>query len=444
MLLLVPFVLLKGRLRLKSWLAEHVSIDPAAMPWNEALLAHVRSEKANGRRIVLATAAHKSIAHSLAKYLNLFDDVLATDDRVNLKASAKLSAIESLIRGPFVYAGDSRADHAVWKGAEGAISIGIPPEEIHRRAGRKIPIELYQPRSRVRISELLRAFRVHQWVKNVLLFVPALTAFSFLDPGRLAAVLLGFLSFSLVASATYLVNDLLDLASDRQHPRKRNRPMASGRLSIPNALVLMALLGVGGALLALQVSFSFLLVLAGYVVTTLAYSLHLKQYVLLDVIGLAVLYTIRIGAGAVALNVALSPWLMAFSMFLFLSLALVKRCAELVSLRGEGKDATVGRDYREGDLVVLWPLGVGAALVASLVFGLFIVDPSTQDRFAHPAWLWGVASLLVYWLGRLWIKTARGTMHDDPVVYAFADRGSRTTILAIVFVFIVARLGLPG
>jgi 4-hydroxybenzoate polyprenyltransferase len=251
-------------------------------------------------------------------------------------------------------------------------------------------------------------------------------------------MVLAFLAFSFAASATYVVNDLWDLESDRAHPRKRLRPFASARLPILHGLAVAAGALLLAFVLAFVVSTSFFLMLLLYLALTSAYSWALKEYVLIDVLMLSLLYTLRILAGSVAVGIATSSWLLAFSVFMFLSLALVKRCAELVSLGESGAEATRGRDYRVTDLVVLWPLGVGAALSAVVVFGLFVSAPETQSRYGTPAMLWLVAIGLIYWLARLWVKTSRGEMHDDPVVYAIKDRGSRVTLFVMIVVMLAA------
>ncbi len=270
--------------------------------------------------------------------------------------------------------------------------------------------------------------RVHQWAKNLLLFVPLLTGFAFLDPAKFLTIVGAFVAFSLAASATYMVNDLWDLDNDRAHPRKCQRPFASGRITIKAGVGVAAmLLGVALALAA-WLSSNFLLMLVTYLVLTCAYSWVLKEYVLIDVIMLSILYTVRIIAGSVAAGVSVSPWLLAFSVFMFLSLALVKRCAELVSLNQLGHKAASGRDYRVSDMTVLWPLGCSASLSAVVILGLFISAPETQARYATVQLLWLVAVGLVYWIGRVWIKTSRGEMHDDPLVFAMKDFGSGVTI----------------
>lgn len=235
-----------------------------------------------------------------------------------------------------------------------------------------------------------------------------------------------------------MVNDLWDLENDRRHPRKRYRPFASAKISIPRGISVAFICLMAAFALAGLVSASFFAMLFAYLILTSAYSWVLKEYVLIDVLMLSLLYTLRILAGSVAIGVATSSWLLAFSVFLFLSLALVKRCAELVTLGESGASATRGRDYRVSDLVVLWPLGVGAALSAVVVFGLFISSPETQQRYATPQLLWIVALGLIYWLSRLWIKTSRGEMHDDPVVFAIKNKGSRIAVIAMVCTMVAA------
>jgi 4-hydroxybenzoate polyprenyltransferase/phosphoserine phosphatase len=436
-LLRLPLWLLKGRAEFKEVVAAHASIATQSLPYREALLDYLRQEKASGRQIVLATAAHQSIADGVSAHLGLFDNVLATQAGHNLKGKVKLKAIQESVGDAFVYAGDSHFDLPIWKAAKAAVLVGVSPgtAELVRR---DVPIEREFPKDGLGFSVWLQALRVHQWLKNLLLFVPLLTAFSFLEAGKLATMALAFLAFSFAASATYMVNDLWDLENDRAHPRKRLRPFASAKLPI-----LLGLSVAGGALLlalvmAFSVSKGFLLMLLLYLILTSAYSWVLKEYVLIDVIMLSLLYTLRILAGSVAVGISTSSWLLAFSVFIFLSLALVKRCAELVSLEQNEAESTRGRDYCAKDLVVLWPLGVGAALSAVVIFGLFISAPETRGHYASPQLLWLVAIGLIYWLARLWIKTSRGEMHDDPVVYAIKDRGSRVAVFSMIVLMLIA------
>lgn len=436
-LLRLPLWLLKGRAGFKEAIASSAQIGPAHLPYRDDFVEYLRSQKAVGRRLVLATAAHHSIASAVASHIAIFDEVLATQTGNNLKAEAKLHAIQQSVGKPFVYAGDSSADLCIWRAAEAAILVNVS-DRVARLVKQHVPVEREFSQPRIGLKTWLRALRVHQWLKNLLIFVPLLTAFSFTDLAKVASSLIAFFAFSLAASANYVINDLWDLENDRAHPRKRFRPFASAQIPISYGLVVSAGCLLVALLFAAVVSKNFLLVLGFYLLLTTAYSSVLKEYVLVDVILLSLLYTLRILAGAVAIGIAVSSWLLAFSVFIFLSLALVKRCTELVTLDEIGVAATRGRDYRVGDLVVLWPLGVGAALAAVVVFGLFISAPETQPRYATPQLLWLVAVGLIYWLARLWIKTSRGEMHDDPVIYAIKDRGSRVTVMAMLATILVA------
>jgi 4-hydroxybenzoate polyprenyltransferase/phosphoserine phosphatase len=436
-LLRLPFWLLKGRAAFKEAVASHTSIAVEQLPYHESLLAYLRGEKEQGRRIILATAAHKSIAEGISAHLGLFDGVLATDLGRNLKGRTKLEAIREEVGKEFVYAGDSHADIPIWKAAQAAVLVGMS-SGLANSIRRDVQIEREFPKEAMGFSLWLRALRVHQWLKNLLIFVPLLTAFSFMEVGKLAMVTVAFLAFSFAASATYMVNDLWDLDNDRAHLHKRLRPFASAKIPILHGLAVAVCSLVLAFVLAISVSRGFFLMLLLYVVLTSAYSWMLKKYVLLDVLILSLLYTLRILAGSVAIGVATSSWLLAFSVFMFLSLALVKRCSELVSLDQIGKDATRGRDYRVADLVVLWPLGVGSALSAVVIFGLFISAPDTQSRYATPQLLWLVGLGLVYWLARLWIKTSRGEMHDDPMVYAITNPTSYVTVVGMIATMLAA------
>jgi 4-hydroxybenzoate polyprenyltransferase len=436
-LLRLPVWVLKGRSGFKESVASGVTIAAGRLPYSEPLLAYLRGERAKGRPIILATAAHRSIAERVSAHLGLFDSVLATEGGRNLKGSAKLDAIRKHVGDDFVYAGDSRADVPIWNAAKAAVLVGVSGRTASLVSGR-VPIERQFPREGSEARVWLRALRIHQWSKNLLVFVPLLTAFSFVELSKLVTISIAFLALSLAASATYIANDLHDLEADRAHPRKRLRPFANGRLSIVHGLVVATTSLLLAFLLAFAVSGGFVAMLLSYVVLTSAYSWLLKQQVVMDVLMLSLLYTLRILAGSVAVGIVPSTWLLAFSVFIFLSLALVKRCAELVTLGKMGAAGTRGRDYQVGDLVVLWPLGVGAAMSAVVVFGLFISAPDTHGRYATPSLLWLVAVGLVYWLARLWIKTCRGEMHDDPVIYAIKDRGSRVTIFAMVVTTLAA------
>lgn len=436
-LLCIPIWMMKGRECLMEAVATRARISVEDLPYRLPLLDYLRKERQRGRTIVLATAAHHSIALRVASFLGLFDHVLATGAGHDFKGKEKLQAIREKVGPTFAYAGDSRTDVPIWRAAQAAVLVDVPGD-MARAIRQEVQVEREFPGESGGLGMWIRALRIHQWLKNLLLFVPLLTAFSFFELGKLTSSIVAFLAFSVAASATYIVNDLWDLDNDRAHPRKRQRPFASARLPILKGLAVAACALLLAFVLAIFVSKTFFLMLLTYLVMTSAYSWMVKEYVLMDVLMLSQLYTLRILAGSVAIGTDTSDWLLAFSGFMFLSLALVKRCTELISLQGSGKSAASGRDYQTSDLVVLWPLGVGAALCAVVVFGLFISAPETQARYGTPRMLWLVAMGLIYWLARLWVKTSRGEMYDDPVVFAIKDRGSRITVIVMVTVMLAA------
>ncbi len=439
MALLLPFWLMRGRAVMKSRIAHYVQPRVSSLPLRQDVVDFLVAEKARGRTLVLATAAHHSIADAVAARLGIFDAVLATTDRVNLKGKRKLAALQQHYPQGFVYAGDCSADLPIWAAAQGVILVGVPAG-VGKRVRNKHAVEREFFASRRGLVTWLKALRVHQWAKNLLLLAPLLTGFVFLESGWMVPMILAVGSFCLAASATYLVNDLWDLDSDRAHPRKCKRPFAAASIGIAQGLVVAALLLLSAFVMAALVSASFAGMLALYLVLTSAYSWSLKRYVLIDVIMLSVLYTLRIVAGAVALDRAVSSWLLAFSVFVFLGLALVKRCSELVSMQKLNLHAAHGRDYRIADLVVLWPFGCATSVAAVVVFGLFISAPETVARYGSPELLWLSALGLVYWQARMWIKTSRGEMHDDPLVFTIRDQGSRITVLLIVASLLAAHL----
>lgn len=424
-----------GRAHFKEGVADLAGISPASLPWREDLIEYIQSERARGRRIALATAAHESIAQGVAQHLGLFDDVLCTRNGVNLKGEAKLAAIREKFGAHFCYAGDSKADRPIWQAATRSILVG-PAVKYQQTLG--VTIERTFADSVSKPAAWMRALRPHQWLKNLLIFVPLLTAFAFSDLQKLLFATLVFAAFCMAASATYLINDLMDVSSDRLHPRKKTRPFARGDLPLPQGLgAAVLLLGCGIATASLVSTRSMWLV-AGYFAITTLYSSVIKRIVVLDVLTLAMLYTWRVLAGAVAISVVVSPWLFAFSTFTFMGLALVKRCSELVALQAVGGKASFGRDYSVNDLPVLWPLGIGASLCSVVVFGLYIgaLQPTVQYASRELLWLDGL--LLLYWTARMWIKTVRGQMHDDPILFALKDPVSLATVTAMVLTAVVA------
>lgn len=438
-LLMLPIWLLRGRAVLKQELARRVSLDPAALPYETRLLEYLRGERARGRRLVLATATDRVVAEAVARHVGLFDEVLASDGTTNLKGPRKAAALVSRFgQSGFVYAGNDRPDLRVWGQAGGAVVVNARPGLAQTvRAGG--PVELELPRQSSAARALARACRPHQWLKNLLVFVPIVTSGAV---GQVQDWLLGiaaFLAFSLVASSIYLLNDLSDLAADRAHPRKSRRPLASGALDIRLALLAApVLLAVGGWI---AWSTGILWVLLVYVVTSTGYSMRLKEFPLVDMFALATLYTLRLYAGGEATGHPVSNWLLAFSIFLFLGLAAVKRVAELQSQakREDGAKQLARRGYLVDDAQIVMMMGVASSFVASLVLALYVQNQWIAGRAGGSAELfWLLVPLALLWQCRLWLATARGYMDDDPIVYAARDWVSQLVAVAGFVVFITA------
>lgn len=429
-----------GKARLKANLAEEVYVDVANLPFNEAVLEWLREEKSQGRSLVLATATHRIYAEKIGKHLGLFDRVLATEHATNLSASRKRDALIDVYgKEGFDYAGNSHDDVKVWEAANAAIVVD-PDRGVARRAEAVANnVKVMNTRSGI-AKAWMKQLRLHQWLKNLLIFVPLVAAHKTGSLPLLTNALLAFFFFSLCASSVYLLNDLLDLNEDRNHPRKKFRPFAAGTLSIKSGIIVFPLL----LLAAFAGSFVFLppmftAGLALYYIVTLAYSLLLKRLVIIDVVTLAVLYTIRIIAGSLATGLELTFWLLAFSMFMFLSLAIVKRYAELRMVKNNGVDEKVsGRGYYPADLEMLSSLGAASGYLSVMVLALYIQEASTAHLYSHPKYIWLACPLLLFWVSRTWMLTHRGHMHDDPVVFAVKDRVSLLTGALMLLVFWLA------
>lgn len=435
---LIPFWLLRGKAYLKQQIAQRVSVNCALLPYHGLFLEYLKAEAASGRRIILATASDRRLAQSVASHLGFFAHVLASDGETNLKGHGKLDAILSQCAdNAFGYAGNAHVDVPILSRAHHAILVN--PDKGVREKLSKSPATIRIFEERVAgLMPYLKALRVHQWLKNVLLFVPLITAHQWGNPSAIANVLLAFVSFSLTASSMYVLNDLLDLSSDRAHPRKRKRPFAAGDIPLARGGVLMLVALTLGVLLAMTVSWAFTGILLFYLTVTLAYSWHLKTFVLIDVMVLAGLYTLRVIAGAIAISVTPSFWLLAFSIFVFLSLALVKRCTELITVQETNGTATRGRDYRVSDLDYLRSMGTASGYLSVLVLALFINSTDVATRYSHPQVLWLLCPAVLYWISRIWIKAGRNEVDDDPLVFSIRDRGSRYVLLFTVVVAMLA------
>ncbi|MGV8998263.1 MAG: UbiA family prenyltransferase [Parvibaculaceae bacterium] len=435
----LPFWLLRGKAGFKAAIARRIKFDAAALPYRKDFVEWLRSEAAAGRMLVLASGANERIARAVADHLGFFADIVASRDARNLTGAAKAEALTERF-GIFDYAGNAPVDLAVWHAARLSYACGNSPSGVVPFA-RDIRFERVFPLQRQsRMVLWLRALRVHQWVKNTLIFVPLVLGHQLGDLGKLSTLCFAFVAFNLVSSSVYILNDLLDLVADRAHPRKSKRPFASGHLPLGGGLALWPVLLITGFGLALFTSLPFAAVLALYYGLTVAYSFELKRRALVDVFSLASLYTLRIIAGGVAAVVELSPWLLAFSVFIFLSLAIVKRVAELHTLHERGVNEPVGRGYHHGDIIMLEMLGVAAGYASVVVLSLYVSAPEARLLYAHHQLLWLFAPLVLLWISRVWLLTHRGEMHDDPIVFALKDGPSRLVGIMAVLVFQLASI----
>jgi 4-hydroxybenzoate polyprenyltransferase/phosphoserine phosphatase len=435
----------QGKAGFKRRLADAVRPEPARLPYREDFLQFLRDEHARGRPLVLASAADARIVREVAEHIGVFSDTLGTEGGPNLSRERKREAIaaHALAAGhsQWAYAGNSADDLAVWQGSAQAVTVNTPASVLRQLRQQHPDAQVFE-RQPLRLRTVLRAIRLKQWAKNALLFIPLLAAHATAAEAW-GAVALGFVAFGLCASATYLFNDLLDLPSDRVHRIKRLRPLAAGTLSIPSAVGLGAAMLVLAFALALAVSPGFAAMLLLYTAITLAYSMYLKRLPLVDVLVLAALYTLRIGAGAVAAQVMPSNWLLAISVFLFLSLALVKRCAELEETIAD-QDASLapGRGYRPSDLPSLRGMGMSSGFLSVMVLTLYIDSQHGRAQYAQPEWLWAAAPVLLLWIMRIWLKTGRRELQgEDPLQFALRDYFSWLTLAMLMGVGFLAITG---
>ncbi len=426
----------EGKAALKHYLADVAQIDVTMLPYDDEVIAYIRAWRASGGRTALVTATDDKIAQSIADHLKFFDEVHGSNGSENLKGPNKARfLIETYGEKQFSYIGDSQADLDVWKHAKRAITVNLSSALRAKASSVADEVEHLTTHTSRPIAYFM-AVRPHQWLKNALVFLPMLAAHQ-LDGPTFMVSLLAFVAFCLIASSVYIVNDLLDLGADRAHPRKRERPFAAGSIPIASGMwMAVGLLGIG-AVIAVLLGPAFFGVLLGYYILTTGYSLYLKRRIIVDICVLAGLYTARIVAGGAATGIPLSVWLLAFSIFFFLSLAAVKRQAELVDSARRGKLKATGRGYHTEDLPIISMISISAGYVAVLVMALYVNSPAVTELYNHPEALWGACTILLYWITRTVLLAHRGAMHDDPLVYAAKDRISQACFLGSL-AFVVA------
>lgn len=438
----LPFWLIQGKARLKRELAQRVQFDPSLLPYNEELVEWLRQEKSRGRKLILCTASDQYYALKIAQHLDLFQDVIATNNERNLAGKNKEEELVLRFgKSGFDYAGNSSTDLPVWGSANAAIIVN---------ASSKLKTNVSIQSRVVKIIDgpiqgakvWLKALRVHQWLKNILLFMPMVAAHKIGILATWQSLFLAFFSFSLCASSVYLMNDLLDLESDRTHPRKKKRPFASGVLSVWKGVVAAPFLLCFSFLFARQVGLEFLIWLVVYFLITCIYSIGLKRVIMLDCLTLAVLYTLRVIAGTAAIDMQLTFWILAFSVFLFLSLAFIKRYAELEVQLHAGKDKIHGRGYLTTDITLIQSMGIGSGYLSVLVLALYLNSDAVLKLYQTPEMVWGSVIVLLYWISHMWMQAHRGEMHDDPLVFAVKDKASVIAGLMFALTLVLGTLKL--
>lgn len=437
-LLAVAMRLLQGRAYFKEALSRRVTLAPGLLPYNREVLAFLREEKAKGRRLILATGANRGIASRIAKHLGLFDEVIASDASTNLSGKNKAAAlVKRFGKGNFDYVGNGHADLNVWPCARKAIVVSAD-QKLLGRAQRQASVDRVFETKPTTIKTWLRALRIHQWAKNLLLFVPLFCSHRWNDALGMEHAILAFLSFSLCASSVYLLNDLVDIDSDRRHPTKRTRPFAGGALPLIVGILGSPLLLAAGITPALFVSLKFTATLAGYYCATMLYSFWVKRIELADVFLLAFLYGLRVLAGSVAVSVPISDWLLVFSSFFFLSLAFVKRFTELRKFQDLNAASVSGRGYRVDDIELVEKMGLSSGYVATLVLALYVSGSEVSELYARPHLLWLACPAILLWISRVWLMAHRGVMHEDPIVFALRDKQSYVMAVALAVILLGA------
>ena len=425
-----------GKAAFKERLAALVDIDPACLPYDRAIIDEVQAQRRLGRKIVLATGSHRNYAHLVASHLKLFDVVLATDGPVNLTAAAKARELVKLYgEKGFDYIGNGRVDIPVWCLSRIAYSCGRRPS---RLTNGMLTRSIGEPRESWPAA-LLSAMRPRQWLKNLLVFVPMLAGHALTVQAAVQS-LVAFIAFCLCASSAYLLNDALDAQHDRLHPTKKERPMASGKLALSHGLVACLLLALAGLALCAFWEIRLFAVVLTYFASTICYSLFLKQLYMVDIVVLALLYGLRIVGGAVGTGIVLSSWLLSFSFFIFLSLAMLKRHSETLKVEQAGVSRVHGRGYLPSDNVPIGVMGICCGFLSVVIFMLYFNSDNVVRLYSSPLRLFGIVPLLVFWIGRLWLLSFRGRIDEDPVLFVSRDRVSLATIVASLAIAVAASL----
>jgi 4-hydroxybenzoate polyprenyltransferase len=441
LIFLLPIWLLKGKSVFKEKVVERVIPNPEDLPYNKEIIEYLNLQKEDGRKLILITASHQRIAARIGESLEIFDEVIGSDLNRNTKGKSKQKyLVDRYGEKGFDYAGDSKADLYVWKSARKGIIVH-PKDSVLEKANKIVEIEKVFYKEKSGLMIYLKQIRVYQWIKNILIFLPLLMAHKISEPILFVDAIIAFFAFSFTASFVYVLNDLVDLPSDRKHPRKKNRPLASGKIPILHGAIISPFLLLIGILLSvLFLSNEFLYILIAYLIITSLYSFVLKKIYILDIIVLSILYTIRLIAGALAVDVPLSQWLMEFSVFFFLSLAINKRFTELYMMQKKNKENAAGRGYTVSDIDLMRVIGPVSGYISVLVFVLYLHSDEVVVLYKNAHILWLVAVCLLYWITRIWFITTRGKMHDDPIIFTGKDPVSYIIGIIVALLVIGAAL----
>jgi 4-hydroxybenzoate polyprenyltransferase/phosphoserine phosphatase len=433
-LLRIPVWIAKGKAHLKDQVMQRVALDASILPYHQEFLAYLQKEHQNGRELILTTASNYRTADAVAEHLGIFSDTLSSNANTNLRHTRKLQAIQERFPA-FGYAGNDAADFPIWEEASEILLVN--PSAAARSRFAQRATQIFTERKPV-LKMLIKAMRCQQWLKNLLIFTPILLAHQFSDRTSLKQATIAFLAFSFAASSIYVLNDLFDLSADQHHPRKRNRPFAAGDLPISAGALLMPLLAVISLMLGLLLPLPFFLILLTYYIITTLYSWRLKQMVIVDVLVLAILYAMRIIAGALATGTVASSWFIEFSIFLFLSLALVKRMSELREMKTRSENTSRERGYSTHDLPLLLGFGTASGYISVFVFTMYLNSEKVGKLYTHPELLWLFCPLLLYWITRIWLLAWRGQMQDDPLAFAAKDLHTYVIAALSAIIFFLA------
>ncbi len=399
-----------------------------SLPINEEIFEFLQARRSAGQSLVLRSDEDSEHVTSLLGDKYIFEEVISHNNAELLKSKF----------GEFDYLGTERTPLSTWQAATNCFTVETGSKTPEKLKQNNLKLSQQFSVSRGDAKSIFKSLRVYQWLKNLLVFVPIITSQQLNNTAALKSSIIMFFCFSMVASFGYIVNDLLDLQSDRSHPVKRTRPFASGALSVGHGvfigIVLLALAGIGGLFLPVEAN----LALGIYLMLTVLYSLYLKTKLMIDVVALGGLFTLRVIGGAAAIESELSFYLLSFSIFIFSSLAMVKRFAELDNLQKRNKLAARGRGYQVGDIESVRIIGISLGYMSVFIMGQYINSPLVTQYYNHPKFIWLLFPLLTFWLGRLWILASRGEVNEDPLIFTIKDTTSLLVVAVSVIILIAA------